>query len=165
MGAFPGATSPKRTMLFGSWSGPQCQKTSTTPKQFESDPGLQLKSSRTSSRKNAGQRSRKGAFEMIDFFQHGKFTHFQNGSFRVYVCLVHQDFQNKNKIEIVKRSRHNGKVFATELFTVDRQLSLPGLTRLPGFPGQEESTSRLRVHTQRHLQPVWFRSTWKSNVS
>ena len=32
MGAFPGATSPKRTMIFGSWSGPQCQKTSTTPK-------------------------------------------------------------------------------------------------------------------------------------
>ena len=97
---------------------PVSKNINNTKKQFESDPGLQLKSSRTSSRKNAGQRSRKGAFEMIDFFQHGKFTHFPNGSFRVYVCLVHQDFQNKNKIEIVKRSRHNGKVFATELFTV-----------------------------------------------
>ena len=84
----------------------------------------------------------------------------------LYIWLVHQDLQKKKEIEIVKRSRNSGKVFATKLFTVCYQcIARPARPEIPGFPGQVESTSRLQAHTQRLLQSEWFLSTWKSNVS
>ena len=80
MGAFLGATSPKRTMVFGSWLGPQCQSYQQDQKNLAviqaGNRQVPEQAHKRASVPDQGQVHVK----WLIVFENGKTTHFQNGS-------------------------------------------------------------------------------------
>ena len=118
MGAFLGATSPKRTMVFGSWLGPQCQSYQQDQKTWQrSRPAIDKFQNKLTKERRSQIKDRCMSNGWLSLKMERPHT-FKMVLKGLYIWLVHQDLQKKKEIEIVKRSRNSGKVFATKLFTV-----------------------------------------------
>ena len=82
MGAFLGATSPKRTMVFGSWLGPQCQSYQQDQKNLAAiQAGNRQVPEQAHKRASVPDQGQLHVKWLI-VFENGKTTHFQNGSQR-----------------------------------------------------------------------------------